>query len=288
VTVITAFCLLTIGMTRARPGQANEMPSHPPIPRGRTLILLLIVTLCAGLGAGGTLLYPFGGAQASAAAAARPDSDAVIYSRLEPSVVDVSATLRRDGETAAGTGFVVDARDGLVLTNDHVVRDAASVIVRLTSTGESYPARIVGADAAADIAVLQLRGATGLTAAPLGGSAAVPVGTRVLAIGNRAGQDGSPAAAAGVINGVNRTISAYDGLSQSTETLHGMLETSARIEPGDSGGPLAGPAGTVIGMDTAAGAGSKPAGYAIPIGAAMAIEQRIAAGRPAPEITVGV
>ena len=69
------------------------MPSHPPIPRGRTLILLLVVALCAGLGAVGTLLYPFGGSQPSAAAAVRPDSDAVIYSRLEPSVVDVTATL---------------------------------------------------------------------------------------------------------------------------------------------------------------------------------------------------
>lgn len=264
------------------------MPSHPPFPRGRTLILLLIVALCAGLSAGGTLLYPFGGSPASAAAAARPDSDAVIYSRLEPSVVDVTATLRRDGEIAAGTGFVVDARAGFVLTNNHVVRDAASVIVRLTSTGHTYSARVVGTDAAADIAVLQLRGATGLTAAPLGGSAAVTLGTPVLAIGNRGGLNGSPAAAPGVINGVNRTILAYDGLSQSTETLHGMLETSARIEPGDSGGPLAGPAGTVIGMDTAAGAGSKPAGYAIPIGAAMAIEQRIAGGRPVLGITVGV
>jgi S1-C subfamily serine protease len=257
------------------------MSSHPPIPRGRTLILLLVVALCAGLGAGGTPLYPFGGSQPSAAAAVRPDSDAVIYSRLEPSVVDVTATLPRDGETASGTGFVVDARAGLVLTNNHVIRDAASVIARLTSTGQTYRARIVGADAAADIAVLQLQGATGLTAAPVGGSAAVAVGTPVLAIGNRAGQDGSPAAAPGFINGLNQTIRAYDGLSQSTETLHGMLETSARIEPGDSGGPLAGPAGTVIGMDTAAGAGTKPAGYAIPIGAAMAIERRIAAGRHA-------
>jgi S1-C subfamily serine protease len=265
------------------------MSSHPPIPRGRTLILLLIVALCAGLGAGGTLLLsPFGGSQPAAAATARPDSDAAIYSRLEPSVVDVTATLRGDGETASGTGFVVDARAGLVLTNYHVIRDAASVVARLTSTGQTYRARIVGSDAAADIAVLQLRGATGLTAAPLSGSAAVAVGTPVLAIGNRAGQDGSPASAPGLINGLNRTIRAYDGLSQSTETLHGMLETSARIVPGDSGGPLAGPAGTVIGIDTAAGAGTRPAGYAIPIAAAMAIERRIAAEDPGPGIAIGV
>jgi S1-C subfamily serine protease len=64
-----------------------------------------------------------------------------------------------------------------------------------------------------------------------------------------------------------------------------MPEISARIQPGDSGGPLAGPKGTVIGVDTAAGTGTSPAGYAIPIGAAMALERQIAAGRRAPGVT---
>jgi S1-C subfamily serine protease len=133
--------------------------------------------------------------------------------------------------------------------------------------------------------VLQLSGATGLTPAPIGDS--VTVGTPVLAIGNRAGRGGAPATAPGVINGLNWTIRAADGISGFTETLHGMLQTSARIQPGDSGGPLAGPTGTVIGVDTAAGTGTSPTGYAIPIGTAMALERQIAAGHRAPGISIG-
>jgi S1-C subfamily serine protease len=270
------------------------MASHPPGRYGQAVIPLLIVAIGAGLGVGGALLLhqhtagtPPGPRTATAAGTQAAPGTAGIYSRLAPSVVDVTATLGYDGETVSGTGFVVDARDALVLTNNHVIRDATAVTARLTSTGRTYPARIVGTDAGADIALLQLQGAAGLTAAPLGDSAAVTAGTQVLAIGNQAGHDGPPTAVSGVVSGLNRTIQADDSASGFTETLHGMLETSARIEPGDSGGPLAGPAGTVIGVDTAAGTGTSPAGYAIPIGAAMAVEQQIAAGRAAPGITLG-
>lgn len=270
------------------------MASHPPGRYGRAVIPLLIVALGAGLGVGGVLLlhqHPAstlpGPRTATAAGAQRALGTAGIYSRLAPTVVDVTATLRYDGETASGTGFVVDARDALVLTNNHVIRDATAVTARLASTGRTYQARIVGADAGADIAVLKLQGAAGLTAAPLGDSAAVTAGTQVLAIGNRAGRDGPPTATSGVVSGLNRTIQADDSGSGFTETLHGMLETSARIEPGDSGGPLAGPSGTVIGVDTASGTGTSPTGYAIPIDAAMAVERQIASGRAAPGITLG-
>ena len=267
------------------------MNSHPRAPQGRVVASLVVVLLSAALGASGAALHPWGGGQASARAVGpvrvRALDDAEIYSRLEPSVVDVTSSLRYDGETAAGTGIVIDARAGLVLTNNHVIRGATAVTARLTSTGRTYPARIVGTDAGADIAVLQLQGATGLTAAPLGDSGAVTVGTPVLALGNRAGRNEAPATARGVVNGLNQTIRAADGISGFTETLHGMLQTSTRIEPGDSGGPLGGPAGTVIGMDTAAGTGTAPTGYAIPIGAAMALERQITAGRHAPGITLG-
>lgn len=258
------------------------------------MLPLLIMTLAVGLGVGAiAALRPRGATGPPDAARAHTQGPATapatagllgaagIYSRLKPSVVDVMATLRRDGEIAAGTGFVVDAGRGFVLTNNHVIRNATSVMVRLAATGRSYPARVVGANAGADIAVLQLQGAAGLTAAPLAGSAAVTVGTPVLAIGNQAGQDRAPATAPGVVDGLNRTIRAADGLAGVTETLHGMLQTSARIVPGDSGGPLAGPAGTVIGVDTASGTGGSPAGYAIPIGAAMALERQITARSPA-------
>jgi S1-C subfamily serine protease len=277
--------------------------SHPSGARRRALIPLLVVLLGVMLGAGGVMLLRSSGTSSAPGAAGpaqppvsapgghdavRPLGNQVIYQRVEPSVVDVTSTLRYDAETASGTGFVIDGRAALVLTNNHVIRDATRVTVRLTATGKTYQARIVGTDAGADIAVLQMEGATGLTAAPIGDSATVRPGTAVLAIGNQAGQGGSPAAQPGVISNLGRTIQAADGTSGFTETLHGMIQTTAKIEPGDSGGPLADSAGMVIGMDTAAGTGPQSVGYAIPIDKAMAVERQIAAGHRAPGITIGV
>jgi len=270
------------------------MTSPVPGHRRRATIPLLVALLGVALGVGGVLLVrPFGGlspppSSLTGQSAARSLNAQAIYDRLEPSIVDVTSTLRYDDETASGTGFVVDGRAALVLTNNHVIRDATSVTATLTSTGKSYPARIVGVDVGADIAVLQLEGASGLIAAPLGDSATIALGTPVLAIGNQAGQGGTPTIAPGIINSLNRTIQANDGASGFTETLHGMLQTSAQIEPGDSGGPLADAAGAVVGVNTAAGTGTAAVGYAIPIDGAMTVARQIAAGHPAPGINIGV
>ena len=284
------------------------MTPHEPRPRSsrRSIPLLVTVLVVAlGLGVGGIALLhstaPAGSAgpsapatSASAAAAKRaqaaerPLSDEAIYARVVPSVVDVTATLRYDDETASGTGFFVDSRDGLVLTNNHVIRGATSVSVTIPATKQTYQARIVGADPSVDIAVLRITPLPGTVSAPIGDSASVAVGSTVLAIGNRAGAGGAPVSAPGIISAIGRSIQAADGTSGFTETLHGMLQTTARIQPGDSGGPLSDTAGAVIGVDTAAGTGGGEAGYAIPINTAMAAERRISLGRPAPGITLGV
>jgi S1-C subfamily serine protease len=276
-----------------------------PRPHSRTLIPLLVAVLGVALGVGGiALLRPFSpgspprlAARAATAATAasrdaqstpRPLSDAVIRARIEASVVDVTATLTYDNETASGTGFVIDARTGLILTNNHVIRDATFVSVTVPATGQTYQAGIVGVDVAADVAVLQIRPVAGLPAAPLGDSATVTAGAKVMSFGNQAGAGGSPAVAPGVITGTDRTIQADDGAAGFSETLHGMLATTAQIEPGDSGGPLADSAGTVIGVDTAAGTGGAETGYAIPIDAAMAAERQIAGRQPGQGISLGV
>src|ERR1700722_6117043 len=232
------------------------------------------------------------GTQGTAAAARaegsdRPLSDRAVYDLVSPSVVDIPGTLGYDDETASGTGFFVDPRDGLVLTNNHVIRDATSVTVSIPGH-RSYPAQIVGADTSADIAVLRIAPLPGAPSAPIGDSATVAVGSTVVAIGNRAGAGGPPVLASGVISATGRTIQAADGASGFTETLHNMLQTTAKIQPGDSGGPLADAAGSVIGVDTAAGTGGAESGYAIPINTAMAAERAIVAGRPSPGIVLGV
>ena len=264
-------------------------------PRSRILIPLLVAAGGIALGAGGIALQrTFTSAAtprpaaSSAAKTAGSLSDAAIRARIEPSVVDVTATLTYDDETASGTGFVINARNGLILTNNHVIRDATSVAVTVAATGQTYPADIVGVDVTADIAVLQVKPVAGLVGAPLGDSATIAAGAPVISFGNQAGAGGLPAVASGVITGIGRTIQADDGAAGFSETLHNMLATTAEIEPGDSGGPLVGAAGTVIGVDTAAGMGNTVTGYAIPINAAMVAEREITSREQGRGISLGV
>jgi S1-C subfamily serine protease len=199
----------------------------------------------------------------------------------------VSSALRYNAETAEGTGFVINAADGLILTNNHVIRGATTVTVTLTSNGREFPARIVGEDVAADVALLQIQDPAGLATAAIGNSSALPPGSPVLALGNQAGIGGAPTVAPGVITGKGQTIQANDASSAFTETLHNMLVTNAHVAPGDSGGPLADARGQVIGMITAAGTSAPNAGYAIPINYALAAARLIAVGHSAPGIVIG-
>jgi len=255
----------------------------------RSLPLVVVAALSAVLGACGVLLMAQGGDVNQAPAAVRPSRTHIptIYDKLEPTVVDVTSALRYNAETAEGTGFVINAADGLILTNNHVIRGATAVTVTLTSNGREFPARIVGADVTADIALLQIQGPVGLATATIGNSSALPPGSPVLALGNQAGVGGAPTVAPGVIIGKGQTIQANDASSSFTETLHNMLVTNAHVAPGDSGGPLADARGQVIGMITAAGTSPPDAGYAIPINYALAAARLIAIGRAAPGLVIG-
>jgi S1-C subfamily serine protease len=218
-------------------------------------------------------------------------NDQDVYNKIAPSVVDIDSSLSYEAETAEGTGFVINARDGLVLTNNHVIAGATSVTATLPATGHSYIARIVGDNSGDDVALLQLQGASGLTAAPLADSSTATLGAPIVGIGNQGGEGGAPVIAPGYISSLSRTIRAIDQASGTTETLRDMLQVTAGIQPGDSGGPLADAAGQVIGMDTAAtqpGAGITAAGFAIPIAAALADADAITAGRAIPGVTIGV
>jgi S1-C subfamily serine protease len=200
--------------------------------------------------------------------------------------VIINTTLQYDSEAAAGTGMVINA-SGLVLTNNHVIEDSTKITATVASTGKTYPATVVGNDKTGDVALIRLQDASGLTTVPIGNSSAVRAGQTVVALGNAEGQ-GSISATAGQVTGLDQTITASEEVgSTASETLTGMIQTSADIVPGDSGGPLASPAG-VIGMDTAGNDanGQQPsAGFAIPVDEALSVARQIAAGHGGAVIT---
>jgi S1-C subfamily serine protease len=185
--------------------------------------------------------------------------------------------------------------DGLVLTNNHVIDGATSIKISPVSTGKSYTAKVIGYDATDDVALLQMQNASNLKTVSIGNSSTAKLGTAVLAVGNAGGQGGTPTVAPGIINATGRTITAGDEGSNTTETLHNMLQTSAQIQSGDSGGPLANASGKVIGMDTAASSSSSSSsssgsvlGYAIPINTALSIAHNIAAGKASSTVHIGL
>jgi S1-C subfamily serine protease len=205
-------------------------------------------------------------------------------------VVVIDTNLAYQNVRAAGTGMVLTS-SGVVLTNNHVIRNATAIRVVLPATGRSFAARVVGYDASGDVAVLQASGASNLKTIPVGDSATLNAGQSVKALGN-AGGTGSLRAALGTVTGIDRAIAVSDDQGGS-ERLTGMIETNADVQPGDSGGPLMNTAGQVVGMDTAASAGNgleqaaTSDGYAIPINRAMSIARQIMGGEASATIHVG-
>ena len=202
-------------------------------------------------------------------------------------VVVVSTTLAYGGR-AAGTGVVLSS-SGEVLTNNHVIRGARSVRVTDTATGHTYGATVAGYSVARDIALLKLRNAHGLASALIGTSSNLEVGTRVVAIGN-AGGTGVLTTKTGRLLRVGRSITVTDDDGSSTR-LTGLIETSAPLRPGDSGGPLLSN-GRVIGIDAAASSSFRfrdegGTGFAIPIDTALQIAGRIEAGHSTTTVHVG-
>jgi S1-C subfamily serine protease len=253
----------------------------------RALAIVLPVALLVAAGSGATIaLFVHRGVSPQGYI-----NDQDVYNMVEPSVVDVTSSLGYAAETAEGTGFVIDARDGLILTNNHVIDGATDVTATMVTTGRTYTARVVGDNSGDDVALLQIKGAPGLEAAPLGNTYDPTLGAPVLGIGNTGGQGGAPTVVPGYISSLGRTIKAIDEASGYTETLNDMLQITAHIQPGDSGGPLADAAGRVIGIDTAASqssSGRAAEGFAIPIGTALTAASQIRAGRAGPGVTIGL
>ncbi|MCA1824641.1 MAG: trypsin-like peptidase domain-containing protein [Frankia sp.] len=197
-----------------------------------------------------------------------------IAKALLPSVVEVS--VRGLGQSGTGSGIVIRA-DGYVITNNHVVANAASGGLRVRlATGRSVEADVVGTDPDTDLAVIKAR-ATGLSPAHLGRSSSVAIGDPVVAIGSPLGLTGT--VTSGIVSALNRQVSAGEG----GVPLFNMIQTDAAINPGNSGGALVDRGGNVIGVNSAiatlgglgGGGGNIGVGFAIPIDEARSVAEEL-------------
>lgn len=190
--------------------------------------------------------------------------------KVKPSVVAIQVqmvTRNYLGQTvtqqAAGSGWIVNS-GGLIVTNNHVVADAASIKITL-GDGRTFPSVAVQSDVAADLAVVKIN-AHDLPAVKIGDSDSLQVGQPVAAIGNVLGLGIN--LTGGWVSRLNTSITFSDGSS-----LSGLIETDAAINPGNSGGPLITINGEVVGITNAKliARGVEGIGYAISINNAMKI-----------------
>ncbi|HYB34386.1 MAG TPA: S1C family serine protease [Mycobacterium sp.] len=263
--------------------------SHRRTPWWSWWLFTLTVVLGLGLAAAPANASPttFGPFRQAPAA---PLDPLTTVGQVGPAVVDIDTQLGYQSAVGAGTGIVVDP-NGTVLTNNHVIAGATGIKARNIGNGQTYDADVVGYDRSHDIAVLQLRGAGGLPVANLGNSSQVAVGDPIVALGNAGGVGGTPSALAGNVTALNQTVTASDALTGSSETLNGLIQMSAGLRPGDSGGPTVNAANQVIGMNTAASENYKLSqggtGFAIPINQANAIAGQIRGGGASSTVHIG-
>jgi Do/DeqQ family serine protease len=239
----------------------------------------------------GTFGPSFAGAPIPEAGGAPIQSLAPVVGRITPGVVGISVRgrVREDNpllqdplfrrffnlqqqpierETqATGSGVIVEAAQGYVLTNSHVVENASSIEVT-TKDNRRLKAKLIGRDPDTDIAVLQIPGGN-LTAVPLGDSDRLQVGDFVLAIGNPFGL--GQTVTSGIISALGRSNLGIEGYED-------FIQTDASINPGNSGGPLVDLQGRLVGINTAIlapGGGNVGIGFAVPINMARQVMDQL-------------
>ena len=213
---------------------------------------------------------------------------AAVAAKVDPAIVDIN-TVTGSGQ-AAGTGMILSST-GEVLTNNHVVDTSTSIEVTIAGRPGTYQATVVGADPAADVALIQIQGVSGLPTVTLASSSSLKVGDTVVALGNALGAGGAPSVTEGTVTALDQSITASEGGSKS-EQLVGMIQSDVTISPGDSGGALVNTAGQVVGMITAGEAQgfrstTSTTAYAVPSDKALGVVNQIRAGDTSSDIIFG-
>ena len=229
-------------------------------PRLFVLVFAVVAALAAPVAAG----VPIIGADG------QMPSLAPLLKGVTPSVVNIAVMGKNSDEPeVAGSGVIVDAKAGYVLTNHHVIAHADRIVVTLKDD-RKFDATLVGSDPDTDIALLKIA-AQHLTALPLGDADHLEVGDYVLAIGNPFGL--GQAVTSGIVSALGRT-----GLG--LESYENFIQTDASINPGNSGGALINLRGELIGINTAIftpGGGNVGVGFAVPINMAESVMKQLVA-----------
>ncbi|MYS11063.1 trypsin-like serine protease, partial [Streptomyces sp. SID6041] len=268
-----------------------------------------VAIVAAAIGGGTATLVQQAGSDSPAAAAANVNGTNVstgstgtvagVAEAVSPSIVEISA--QSNSGKATGSGVIITS-DGEIVTNNHVISGASEISVRLNN-GKSYAAEVVGTDPDKDLALIKLRGASGLKAATLGDSSKVRVGDQVVAIGSPEGLTGT--VTSGIVSALDRDVTVakdddgsgrggqqgrqddprqgwpfefggqqFNGDTGTSKTTYKALQTDASLNPGNSGGALINMRGEIIGINSAmyspssssgSTAGSVGLGFAIPV-----------------------
>ncbi len=195
-------------------------------------------------------------------------TDEEIAAKVGPAVVGISNNttfFSQSVEQGSGSGIIMN-EEGYVITNNHVVEGATELKI-IFSTGEEYPAEMIGSDSRTDLALLKIQGDGGYPYAVLGDSSDLATGESVIAIGNPLGTEFAGTVTKGVISALNRTMEVDQGI-----TLN-LIQTDAAINPGNSGGALVNAYGEVIGINSAKISSSQieGLGFAIPVNEAKTV-----------------
>ncbi|ANP55904.1 putative serine protease PepD [Streptomyces griseochromogenes] len=299
-----------------QPAAAPDPGPAPRRKRARGPVGLLAAVAIVAAAVGGGTAYAFqqltgkdtaasAGTTTNVVPTGKKGDVAAIASAVSPSVVEVQATLGNGSSTGSG---VIITGNGEIVTNNHVISGASSVKVR-TSDGRVYPAEVVGTDSSKDLALIKLKGASGLKPAALGSSSSVQVGDAVVAIGSPEGLTGT--VTSGIVSALNRDVTVstdesqgqggdgqwpfqfggrqFNGDTGSSTTTYKAIQTDASLNPGNSGGALIDAAGRVIGINSAmyssssqasssSDAGSIGLGFAIPINTVKSDLAKLRAG----------